>query len=951
MSNFSNSGEILIIGLGGSGCQVAKNLKHNLGSHDVNARKVRFLFIDAEEYSSIDSFLDGNQLIEKGEYIGIGGVNPRQFVDSMNKSGKESPDYKKINKFFDTKDALFYQTLPNYKMVKGAARKRYVGRIMLYGKNDLAAQIKDNIEGLRAIQNQDTPVKVIVISSCSGGTGSSIFYDIIKYVNMPATEVFPVVIGPTMFVRLNNDSILLQEELQANAFAFFEELAILLRFPEYNFSIYDNVSTQEVRKVFFYDDLMANADFISQDENERARIEPNQLFKYIADNLAYLFASQHSLIIKDDSVISEVTNKFWSNFENRDRGIEPTKFTVSSNPKKDYYDLFGPFITTSYEITPRPDQIVAKAFLALLLDMQLDGYPKYLSKEVLIESIIGKNIASGQDFENYIENLKSTADEESNELIALVTALVKGNENLKAITTNTKVLLNLSLVKEMLASIASAMKNANTYVEQNQTQVGLLGKLWERFKGDNSDDEDYYTEKDTDTIARGEELGREITSLDANIEQLKEVVDSNDYYLTKQIIRKIDFKLVNKFIKFLLREKYIETLLKTELVGFEVYMNLYLKFLTKLTDEENTELDNVKASININKHLAFKDVIAIRDGIGSHKQQSVSEYTTSKSNLRFYTKTLLNQMDYYIWSQDSERQYFKHYLERIEGKTKFYFYPHNDRRYTTPYVYLNKKEESQHEKIFEYLKDRRAYWEALTKQVSIDSESEVHLLGFAFLNHLFDKDEPIKLLIYTDNDTSIFKCDLKIDLSASQFAERVFSNHRIDVNNIGKVRIKVGQNEPTADQISGRETYKGEWAKNFTELNESLKATLETLAEQVWEDDLSLKNVAKSQSLKRLLNAFFQDKLNGLVNELLEVEKAELIGNIQKVKGAFEVLLNQSKHVEKVCLEEAKELDAIKHFLTEIFNKLVERKLNLEQRDSLADVNYSGGFKTDLNSN
>ena len=276
---------ILFIGLGGSGSKTLRKIKENVGSEACN-----FLMVDTHEFQyfhqSIRDIFD-----EKEEFIFLGGQNPRGFVSALKASSIRNPEYQELCQYFPVEDPIFLRNIPEQNVSEGASRKRYLARLLLYmHRNRVKNRVVSKIQSLQDPQQQ-YELKVVLVSGCAGGTGSGIFYDFCKLINSCKVGLIPVLVGPSIHIDYNHRIYAtLGEEVQINAFAFFEELAAFLQFPDTNFSFFDDGSQSfELPYILFFDNLLSGSKLIERPGQENADGEKSPFLNYVGTALSNLY--------------------------------------------------------------------------------------------------------------------------------------------------------------------------------------------------------------------------------------------------------------------------------------------------------------------------------------------------------------------------------------------------------------------------------------------------------------------------------------------------------------------------------------------------------------------------------------------------------------------------------------------------------------------------------------
>lgn len=234
----------LFIGLGGSGGRVLgrlrKMFRDQCQADGGKNSPVQFLLIDTDDFRKLDESVSGS-LSEQEEFISISHFNPRQYLDEQRRDHRSD-----LHRWFD------WETRPLIEdafVRDGASRLRMLGRLCLHrsyfkveqliaAKLEAAKSAQAQLEGGRSIRVSQRPVRVMLLGSTCGGTGSSIFLDLVHMVNQLVrnTGATPDVVGylflPFRYIEHNRQiDTDLVPYYQANAWAFFEELNHVLLQP------------------------------------------------------------------------------------------------------------------------------------------------------------------------------------------------------------------------------------------------------------------------------------------------------------------------------------------------------------------------------------------------------------------------------------------------------------------------------------------------------------------------------------------------------------------------------------------------------------------------------------------------------------------------------------------------------------------------------------------------
>ena len=232
----------LFIGMGGSGLKTLVELRKK-NRKDINGKKIdHFLFVDTDagELKSFDNH----------EKIDLSNIN---VVSYLNQSSATDPIRNEVNDWLDDNATLSFINGP---LQTGASANRPQGRLTIakMGK-EFEDKIKSAITSTGALNSvgvgQKDALHIYIVLSVAGGTGSSLFLDLVKIIYDVAfielnDEFFrPHVVFylPDKFVSFQDDNNKLQ--YRTNVFAFWKEIDAVLRdyFDSIDPSIFANNSS------------------------------------------------------------------------------------------------------------------------------------------------------------------------------------------------------------------------------------------------------------------------------------------------------------------------------------------------------------------------------------------------------------------------------------------------------------------------------------------------------------------------------------------------------------------------------------------------------------------------------------------------------------------------------------------------------------------------------------
>lgn len=241
-------GPTLFIGLGGAGGHVVARLNRladNVFEDDYKrlggACPLQFLLLDTDDFEKLDPEVRDSLGKRQQSFVSLSHFNPRRYAEKQ----LEIHDTD-LKRWFD-KDALAY--LEDVTIHDGASRLRMLGRLCLHRHYETVEQrIREKVDAAldsgvhkesTRIRPEPPPLRIYIVASSCGGTGSAIFLDIALMVNRIvrdrgwSPDLAGFVFLPFPYIEANSK---LDPSLKAyyehNAWAFFEELNYFLANPE-----------------------------------------------------------------------------------------------------------------------------------------------------------------------------------------------------------------------------------------------------------------------------------------------------------------------------------------------------------------------------------------------------------------------------------------------------------------------------------------------------------------------------------------------------------------------------------------------------------------------------------------------------------------------------------------------------------------------------------------------
>ena len=232
----------LFIGMGGSGVKTMMALQEQLKSYDAAASdNSRFLMIDTDE-GQIRAF-------DNHEKLNLGDANVYQYyTQAVGSKVNKTPDQIRFMEWFDTKALA---TITNGPLSLGASANRPQGRAAAAIKQipfrEKITTILSELLSMKESGPIDEDVKVYTCCSVAGGTGSSIYLDLMYllqevYTGINTTrgelQLWSVLYMPEIFKILQKGGEKVRGDYQTNVFAFWSEINAISK------DYYQNVSHQ-----------------------------------------------------------------------------------------------------------------------------------------------------------------------------------------------------------------------------------------------------------------------------------------------------------------------------------------------------------------------------------------------------------------------------------------------------------------------------------------------------------------------------------------------------------------------------------------------------------------------------------------------------------------------------------------------------------------------------------
>ena len=232
----------LFIGMGGSGVKTMMALQDQLKSYDpVASVNSRFLMIDTDEGQI--------KLFDNHEKLNLGDANVYQYyTQAVGSKVNKTDDQIRFMEWFDTKALA---TITNGPLSLGASANRPQGRAAAAIKQipfrEKITKILSELLSMKESGPIDEDVKVYTCCSVAGGTGSSIYLDLMYllqevYTGINTTrgelQLWSVLYMPEIFKILQKGGEKVRGDYQTNVFAFWSEINAISK------DYYQNVTHQ-----------------------------------------------------------------------------------------------------------------------------------------------------------------------------------------------------------------------------------------------------------------------------------------------------------------------------------------------------------------------------------------------------------------------------------------------------------------------------------------------------------------------------------------------------------------------------------------------------------------------------------------------------------------------------------------------------------------------------------
>jgi hypothetical protein len=300
----------LFIGLGGAGGHVLSILKslfrreyESVMEETKHNSPLQFLLLDTDDFEKLPRDVQNNLGEREQDFVSLSHFNPRRYAAAQ-LSMKDSD----VHRWFD-RNALPY--VEDAVIHDGASRLRMLGRLCLHYHYSLVEQrIREKLDRAMdadvhtqatRIKPEPRPLRVFIVTSSCGGTGSGIMLDVAAMVSRlvrdrgMSPDMQSFVFLPFPFIEKNAQiDPALESFYQHNAWAFFDELNYFLldpsRIAEYTLDPQRRFG-EAARPAGTYGlDLFRTIYLVGNQIPSVGTLDmPDQLYSYVANGIFHVF--------------------------------------------------------------------------------------------------------------------------------------------------------------------------------------------------------------------------------------------------------------------------------------------------------------------------------------------------------------------------------------------------------------------------------------------------------------------------------------------------------------------------------------------------------------------------------------------------------------------------------------------------------------------------------------
>jgi hypothetical protein len=468
----------LFIGMGGSGVKTMTALQDQLKANDPIALKnSRFLMIDTDE--------EQIKLFDNHEKLNLGDANVYQYyTQAVDVKVNKTDADKRFLEWFDTKALA---TMTNGPLSLGASANRPQGRgaaaIKQIPFREKINRILAELLSMADAGSVDEEVKVYTCCSVAGGTGSSIYLDLMYllqdvYSGINTTrgelQLWSVLYMPEVFKILQKGGEKVKDDYQTNVFAFWSEINAISK------DYYQNVSHQangaEEASISYNENVFKPFSVFVSDRDFRWKIFKNAiLIDYMTSNdktfkALEMYKNTANLIrYLSDNQIGGQLRSDWDNSTNR---------LASFSKDHKWIDSFS---IAGFRALEGPNQYLKKYFKAKIFSDVFNGL-------INIDDQDKDTLKQKSDVVAFL-NAEFFPSIDCNNDINVDCTSVPNDKNLSVILQNhiTEITANNLRKITQAASDKEALKAAGNsiFTDFKQTQENLINDFILKSQGEN----------------------------------------------------------------------------------------------------------------------------------------------------------------------------------------------------------------------------------------------------------------------------------------------------------------------------------------------------------------------------------------------------------------------------------------------------------------------------------
>ena len=470
----------LFIGMGGSGVKTMMALQDQLKSYDpVASVNSRFLMIDTDE-GQINAF-------DNHEKLNLGDANVYQYyTQAVGSKVNKTDDQIRFMEWFDTKALA---TITNGPLSLGASANRPQGRAAAAIKQipfrEKITKILSELLSMKESGPIDEDVKVYTCCSVAGGTGSSIYLDLMYllqevYTGINTTrgelQLWSVLYMPEIFKILQKGGDKVRGDYQTNVFAFWSEINAISKDYYQNVTHNSETGAEETTNDYNKNVFKPFSVFVSPSDFRWKIFKNAILIDYMTSNdktfqAPEMYENTANLIrYLSDNQIGKQLRSDWDNSTNR---------LASFSAQAPWIDSFS---IAGFRALEGPNQYLKKYFKAKIFSDVFNGL-------INIDEQDKDTIKQKENVVAFL-NAEFFPSIDCNNDINVDCTSVPNDNNLSVILQNhiTEITANNLRKITQAASDKEALKEAGNTIfkEFNQTQENLINDFNVKSQGANT---------------------------------------------------------------------------------------------------------------------------------------------------------------------------------------------------------------------------------------------------------------------------------------------------------------------------------------------------------------------------------------------------------------------------------------------------------------------------------